>query len=230
MSCARSSTSSRVTGTSALDQPLAFAGLRSLGILGGTFNPPHLGHLAVARHARDQLGLERLLLMPAGTPPHKPGGHGGWDPGPQHRLRMCQLLVEGSHRLSACPLEIERGGPSYTVDTLNAIHASHPDARLTFIVGADIASTLASWRQPRELLGLAQLAVAGRSGSDRRQVSEAVAGLGSENVSFLEMAPVEASSSMARLCAARGEPIEEIVGPAVARYIAEHRLYQRETR
>jgi nicotinate-nucleotide adenylyltransferase len=168
--------------------------------------------------------------MPAGTPPHKPGGHGGWDPGPQHRLRMCQLLVEDGHRLSACALEIDRGGPSYTVDTLNAIHASHPDARLTLIVGADIASTLASWRQPRELLGLARLAVAGRSGSDRRQVREVLAGLGGEDVSFLEMAPVEVSSSMARLRAARGEPIDEIVGPAIARHIAEHRLYQQETR
>jgi len=211
---------------------VALEDLRSVGILGGTFNPPHLGHLAVARHAQEELGLERVLLMPAHTPPHKAAAK---DPGPEHRLQMCRLLVAGADGLSACGLEIERGGPSYTVDTLKAIHASHPDAELTFIVGADTAGTLASWREPAQLLELARLAVAARSGSARELVLETVAGLaGGEGdgqapgaeVRFLEMPAIEISSSMVRRRVAREEPIEELVAPAVAGYIAEHGLYR----
>ncbi len=204
-----------------------------MGILGGTFNPPHLGHLAVARHAREELALERVLMMPARMPPHKPAEE---DPGPEHRLRMCRLCVEGVDGLSVCELEIERGGPSYTVDTLQAIHSSHPDAQLTFIVGADTASTLPAWREPARLLELADLAVAARTGSDREDVLETVAGLlaaglpgasggGRARIRFLDMPAIEVSSSMARERAARGDPIDDLVGGAVASYIHEHGLY-----
>jgi nicotinate-nucleotide adenylyltransferase len=204
--------------------------LRSLGILGGTFNPPHLGHLAVARHARAELGLERVALVPAHASPHKAerdGGRGARDPGPKHRLRMCRLAVEGEQGLSVCAIEVERGGLSYTVDTLEAIHANHPDAELTLIVGADTARTLTSWRSPAKLLELAQLAVAARVGSERRLVLDALAGIGSaDGVRFLEMGPIEVSSSLARERAARGGSIEGLVGPVVAEYIAEHQLYR----
>jgi nicotinate-nucleotide adenylyltransferase len=212
-----------------------------LGILGGTFNPPHLGHLAVARHARDELRLDRVLLIPAHIPPHKPHAQ---EPGPEHRLRMCRLAVEDAAGLSVCDQEIERAGPSYTVDTLEVIHATHPDARLTFILGADTASTLPAWREPAKLLQLADLAVAARAGSARREVLETVAPLTSARdgglpgaaapatdrepagVRFLDMPIMKISSSTARLRAARGEPIEDLVGPAVARYISEHGLYR----
>jgi nicotinate-nucleotide adenylyltransferase len=208
---------------------------RSVGILGGSFNPPHLGHLAVARHARRELGLERVLLVPAHTPPHKPSGE---DPGPRHRLRMCRLAVEGAVGVSVCAVEIDRGGVSYTVDTLRSIRARHPEAELTFIVGADIASTLGSWREPAQLLELAHLAVAARAGGDRRRVLDAVATLATvapegasghgvaPGVSFLEMPAIDISSSTVRARVADGEPIEALVGPAVAGYIAEHRLYR----
>ncbi|MFI4984952.1 MAG: nicotinate (nicotinamide) nucleotide adenylyltransferase [Solirubrobacterales bacterium] len=219
----------------------------SIGILGGSFNPPHLGHLALARHAREQLGLERVLLMPACVSPHKSDAA---DPGPEHRLEMCRLLIGDAPGLSVCALEIDRGGASYTVDTLEALHASHPDAELTFIVGADTASTLPAWHEPARLLELAGLAVAARAGSTRRDVLDRVASLGRTSggvasaatlltgdpvrggtpsghrgVRFLEMPVMEVSSSMARECTARGLPIDEIVGPAVARYIGEHGLY-----
>ncbi len=203
--------------------------LRSVGILGGSFNPPHLGHLAVARHALEQLGLERVLFMPAHTAPHKPVAE---DPGPEHRLSMCRLAIEGVEGLSVCGLEIERGGPSYTVDTLNAIHASHPDARLTLIVGADTARTLGSWREPTMLLELAELAVATRTGSASQQVLDTVAHLKDRedahgaSVRFLAMGAIEVSSSMVRRRVARGEAVDELVGSAVALYIAEHRLYR----
>jgi nicotinate-nucleotide adenylyltransferase len=210
------------------------AGLRSLGILGGTFNPPHLGHLAVAQSARDELGLGRVLMMPARIPPHKPSDA---DPGPEHRLQMCRLLAAGEAGLSVSELEIDRDGPSYTVDSLRAIHASHPDAQLTFIVGADTASTMPRWREPEEVLELADLAVAERAGPGRAGVLEALSPLlgghppidgegHPEGISFLNMPAVSISSSMARERVARGEPVEDLVGAAVARYIAEHGLYR----
>ncbi len=203
--------------------------VQSLGILGGTFNPPHLGHLAVALHARHDLALERVLLMPVHTPPHKTTGA---DPGPEHRLRMCELAVGGVEGLAACGLEVERGGASYTVDTLRAIHAKHPDARLKFIVGADTARTLGSWHEPARLLELASLAVAMRRGSAREDVLDTLAALGAPgrraqaDVRFLEMDPVDVSSSMVRERVARAEPIDELVGADVAGYIAEHGLYR----
>jgi len=210
--------------------------LTRLGILGGTFNPPHVGHIALARHARDELGLERVALVPAHTSPHKagpdaapgwPGGRDGAregvrDPGPEHRLRMCRLAVEREPGLSVCAIEIERGGLSYTVDTLQAIHADHPNVELTLIVGADVAATLGSWREPARLLELAQLAVAGRPGAP---LGPALYG-GEQRVRFVDMPAVAVSSSLARERAAAGEPIEALVGPAVAEYIAEHDLYR----
>lgn len=203
---------------------MALDDLRSLGILGGTFNPPHLGHLAIARHALAELELGRVALIPARFPPHKAAGE---DPGCEHRLRMCQLLVEGTDGLSVCSLEIERDGPSYTVDTLDAIHASHPDAELTFIVGADTASTLPAWREPGKLFELARFAVAARPGTDRRAVLTAVAQLNDPSrVAFLDAPPIEVSSSSVRGRVADGRPIDGLVGPAVAGYIAAHDLYR----
>ena len=144
---------------------------------------------------------------------------------------MCRLAVEGRDGEAVCALEISRGGPSYTVDSLRAIHASHPHAELTFIVGADVASTLPSWREPRELLELAGLAVAERTGAQRAAVQEAVAGLqpraraAGGAVRFLAMPRIDISSSQVRERVAAGEPIEGLVAPAVASYIAAHGLY-----
>jgi nicotinate-nucleotide adenylyltransferase len=162
--------------------------------------------------------------MPARISPHKLETD---DPGREHRLQMCTLLLAGMDGLSVCALEIERDGPSYTVDTLSAIDSSHPHAELTFIVGADTARTLPTWREPAKLLQLADLAVAARSGTDRREVLESIASLGdSSRVRFLDTPLLENSSSLARERVALGEPIDELVGGAVAGYIAEHGLYR----
>ena len=172
-----------------------------------------------------------MLLVPAHTAPYKAGEDGVWDgrdPGPQHRLRMCRLAVDGVAGLSVSAVEVERGGLSYTVDTLTSIHASHADAELTFIVGADTAQTLPTWREPARVLELARLAVAARAGAERRRVLAALSGLGvaAADVSFLAMPAIDVSSSLVRRRAADGESIDELVGPAVAAYIAEHRLYR----
>ncbi len=201
---------------------MAKADHRSIGILGGTFNPPHRGHLALARHAQSELGLDRVLLMPANSAPHKGEQE---DPGPQRRLEMCRLAVGEEAGLEACTLEIERGGPSYTVDTLRVIHAGHKEAKLTFIVGADMARTLPSWREPQALVELADLAVAEREDAGRRDVLRALAPLRAE-VEFLRMPLLEISSSMVRERVNDGESIAGLVEPAVAEYIAEHGLYK----
>ncbi len=189
------------------------------------FNPPHIGHVALARAAASELGLRQVLLTPVLVPPHKPAR---WDPGAEHRLRMCRLAVQGNPHLGVCTLELERPGPSYTVDTLRSIHACDPEAELTLIVGADVALTLGSWREPREILRLARLAVAERDDSARRQVLETLAPLGGgERTVFLEMEPHDVSSSLVRRRLTAGEAIEGMVGAEVAGYIAEHELYGR---
>jgi nicotinate-nucleotide adenylyltransferase len=195
-----------------------------VGILGGTFNPPHLGHLALARSAREELGLEEVLLMPAYTAPNKHLDRE--DPGPDHRLAMCRLAVEGAPGVKACAMEVDRGGVSYTVDTLKDIHDEHPDAELTFIVGADTARTLATWREPTRLLDLAGLAVAGRDGLAEEEVREELLRLHpSPRVRFLGMDEVTVSSSSIRERSARGLDVTELVGERVAGYIADYRLY-----
>jgi nicotinate-nucleotide adenylyltransferase len=207
---------------------VALEELRSLGILGGTFNPPHLGHLAIAREAHQELGLDRVLLMPAASIAHKPAGADpGADPGAEHRLRMCRLLVEDAmdpSALTACALEVERGGNTYTVDTLEELHGRHPHAQMTLIVGADTARTLPSWREPARLLALADLAVARRTGVSDQAVLQSVPSPG--RVRFLHTPPLEVSSSTVRERLARGEQVDDLVGGAVAGYISEHGLYR----
>lgn len=190
------------------------------------FNPPHLGHLALARAAVSDLGLERVLLMPVLIPPHKPAK---WDPGAEHRLSMCSLAVQGDPDLGVCTLELERPGPSYTIDTLRSIHATEPDAELTLIVGADMALTLGSWREPRDILKLARLAVAEREGSTRREVLDALAPIDADaQTVFLEMPRRDVSSSLVRRRLTSGASIDELVGPDVAAYISQHELYGRQ--
>jgi nicotinate-nucleotide adenylyltransferase len=211
-------------GSVDIDRPSAAK--ERLGILGGMFNPPHVGHLALARAAASDLGLRRVLLTPVLIPPHKPAK---WDPGAEHRLKMCQLAIDDDSRLGVCTLELERPGPSYTIDTLRSIHASDPDAELTLIVGADMASTLVSWREPREILKLASLAVAEREDTSRRDVLDAVVPLGGEaRTEFVKMLRLDISSSLVRKHLTSGESIDELVGKEVAAYIAEHELYGRQ--
>jgi nicotinate-nucleotide adenylyltransferase len=164
-----------------------------------------------------------VALMPARLPPHKAIEQ---DPGCEHRLAMCRLLVARCDGLSVCALETERDGPSYTVDTLTSIQASQPHAELTLIVGADIARTLPAWREPERLLELAVVAVAARSGGDCHSVLEPLAALdGAARIEFLHSPVVDVSSSLARERAAAGAPIDDLVGGAVAGYVAEHGLY-----
>jgi nicotinate-nucleotide adenylyltransferase len=195
-----------------------------VGILGGTFNPPHLGHLALARHARVELALAGVYLIPAHASPHKPSAP---DPGAEHRVHMCRLLAQDAEDVSVCTLEVGRGGTSYTVDTLHEIRAAHPHAELVLIAGADSALGMPAWREPRALFELADIAVAARAGTDHGAVQDALAPLlGTAKLSFLSAPVLDVSSSQARERAARGEPLEDLVGEPVTEYITTRGLYR----
>ena len=198
--------------------------MSSLGILGGTFNPPHIGHLVCAQEARAQLGLDRVVLMPVHTPPHKEAAE---DPGPEVRLALCQAAIGGDEELDVSTLEIERGGPSYTVDTLRALHESREGDDLTFIVGGDMASSLPSWREPEAVLELARVAVAEREEHRRHEIAEPVGGLGGaqERIVFFTMSRLDISSSDIRRRVAEGRPIHWLVPGEVADEIERHGLY-----
>jgi nicotinate-nucleotide adenylyltransferase len=196
-----------------------------IGILGGSFNPPHLAHLVCASEAAAQLGLERVLLTPVAQPPHKEAER---DPGAEERLELCRLAVAGDERLGVCDLEVRRGGPSYTVDTLRALHAQTPEDDLTFIVGGDIALGLPSWHEPEAVLGLAQLAVAERSGAGRQDIVERLAEHFGEAPApvFFDMPRLDISSSQIRRRVAEGASIKYLVPDPVAERIARGRLYR----
>jgi nicotinate-nucleotide adenylyltransferase len=196
-----------------------------VGILGGTFNPPHIGHLVCAQEALTQLGLEEVRLMPVAAPPHK---RIEADPGAEHRVAMCRLAGEADPRLSVSLAEVERGGASFTVDTLRDLHQRAPQNELTFIVGGDMAHSLPTWRDPEAVLELATLAVAEREGVRRMDIAERLSGLtgASDRVHFFDMPRIDVSSSLIRRRVAAGHPIRYLVPDPVAEYIASEALYQ----
>jgi nicotinate-nucleotide adenylyltransferase len=194
-----------------------------IGILGGTFNPPHLGHLICAQEAYLQLGLDRVKLIPARIPPHKPVEE---EPGPAHRLELCRLAIQGDERFEVSDVEVAREGPSYTVDTLEELHCTAPDHELFLIVGGDIAAGLPDWREPEQVLSLATLAVARRRGTSRAAVDEALSTLrGGERARFFRMPRIAISSTMLRDRVRAGEPIRYYVPDPVVNYIDHHHLY-----
>ena len=197
-----------------------------LGILGGMFNPPHVGHLVCAQEAHAQLGLDAVLFMPVAVPPHKDAGE---DPGAELRLELCRLAVRGDERFAVSRLEVQRGGPSFTVDTLSALRERHPEDQLIFIAGGDMAASLPTWREPGRVLELADFAVAERRGAVREDVVERWRALGEaarREPLFLDMPRVDVSSSEVRRRVRDGRPVRYLVPDAVAEYIEAHGLYR----
>jgi nicotinate-nucleotide adenylyltransferase len=196
-----------------------------VGLLGGTFNPPHLAHLVCAQEALLQVGLDRVLLVPAAVPPHKAVEA---DPGVAHRVAMCRAAVGRDPRLGISLLDVERPGPAFTVDLLRALRLEAPADELVFIVGGDMAHSLPTWREPEAVLALAELAVAEREEVRREHVMDQVAPLagGRDRVRFFDMPRLDISSSMLRRRAAAGVPVRYLVPDAVAGYIEREGLYR----
>ncbi|MGQ0702096.1 MAG: nicotinate-nucleotide adenylyltransferase [Gemmatimonadales bacterium] len=177
-----------------------------IGIFGGSFDPIHHGHLIAAVTLREALELDEVRFVVAREQPLKPQGHGA---PPEHRGRMTELAVEGTRGLCLDRSELDRPGPSYTVDTLRELQAALPGAELVLLLGSDAAAELPRWREPEVVQSLARVAVFGR-------------GAGSEAV---WVPRVEISSTEIRARARAGRPIRYWVPEAVADYIAAHRLY-----
>jgi nicotinate-nucleotide adenylyltransferase len=197
--------------------------MRRIGLFGGTFDPPHLGHLCIALWALVELRLSEVVFMPAGQPPHKLGRPLSRA---SHRLAMTRLAVrEFSSMFSVSTLEIRRKGPSFTVDTLRAFRASHPRAKLYLILGADGLVEFQTWREPAEIARLAVLAVAARPGSRRSHARHP--GVPASRVVWLGNPTLSVSSSAVRERVRRGLSLEHGVPPAVARYIRRHGLYRK---
>ena len=198
-----------------------------MGILGGTFNPPHIGHLICAQEALGQLRLDTVVWVPSGVPPHREVEA---DPGPEARYEMCELAVGEDERFALSRVELEREGPSFMADTLRELHSRSPDDELFLLLGGDQAASLRSWHEPEEVLSLATVAVVERTGWPRPAVGVKLSGLrGAERIVFFDMPRVDVSSSLVRRRAREGKPIRYLVPDKVAGYIGAHSLYAAST-
>ena len=194
-----------------------------LGLLGGTFNPPHLGHLVCAQEACTQLELDGVVFIPVYSPPHKEVED---EPGVDVRVELTRLATAGEKRFSVSRVEADVPGRSFTVDTLRRLHKSSPADELTFIMGGDMAHALPTWHEPEAVLSLATLGVAEREGIRRTDIMERLAGLaGADRIRFFDMPRLDISSSSIRRRVASGRPIRYLVPDPVADYIASEGLY-----
>jgi nicotinate-nucleotide adenylyltransferase len=197
-----------------------------VGLLGGTFNPPHIGHLVCAQEAWAQLGLDRVLLVSVFSPPHK---EADGDPGVDVRVRLCEAAVAGDERLGVSRAEADVPGRSYTVDTLNRLHDARPEDQLTFIVGGDMAASLPEWREPRAILDRCMLGVAARDGVGREQIVERLDHElpgAADRLQFFDMPRIDVSSTLVRRRVAAGQPVRYLVPDPVAAYIEREGLYR----
>jgi nicotinate-nucleotide adenylyltransferase len=196
-----------------------------IGVLGGTFDPIHEGHLAAAKAAMGCAHLDRVLFVPSAEPPHRARALAPAD----DRLAMSKLAVEGGHEptFEVSDVEVRRGGKSYTVDTLTALHREHPHDELFLILGWDAARLFSTWYRPDEVAGLASVVIVGRPGMQSPMPSDLdAAGLDPSRVVLCMVPTPDVSGSGLRRAFAAGESVAGKLPPAVERYIAEHGLYR----
>lgn len=192
-----------------------------LGLLGGTFDPPHVGHLAVAEAVLAQLGLDRVDFLPANDPWQKTSD--GRDvTSATTRLEMVHALVDGRPGLGVDECEIDRGGVTYTVDTLHHVLAENPSAEIFLIMGADTARGFHTWQRHEEVARLSTLVVVNRGMTNDETPAQQ---LGDVRVLRVDMSPVEVSSTLVRSEVAAGRDVNELVSQGVAEVIARHGLY-----
>lgn len=194
-----------------------------IGIYGGVFNPPHIGHLICAQEAIGQLGLEKVVFVPVGQAPHR---EIEGDPGAEVRLQMCDLATAGDARLALSRIELDRAGPSYTADTLRILGERRPGDELVLLLGADQARRLPEWHAPDEVFARAEVAVVEREGLHREEVEHVLDGLApAGRLTFFTMPRVDVSSSLVRRRAAAGLPVRYLVPDKVANFIGAQSLY-----
>jgi len=194
-----------------------------VGILGGAFNPPHIGHLVCAQEAFVQLELDRVLFVPVGVPPHR---EIDLDPGAEARLEMVELAVADDERFEASRMELDREGPSYTSDTLEQLKKESPDDELFLILGGDQAAALGTWHEPEQVLERATVAVFERVSWGRNAIGIKIGRLpGARRVRYLDMPLIQVSSSAIRRRVRESAPIRYLLPDKVADYIQKNGLY-----
>ncbi len=193
-----------------------------LGIMGGTFDPIHFGHLFVAEEARCRFGLDKVLFVPNGVPPHKKGYV---ITAPSHRYNMALLATHPNGAFGCSPVEVTRNGPSYTVDTLTQLRQQHSDAELFYISGVDAVADILSWKRHEEVVQLATFIAATRPGFDLRSLKERLPGAYLTRILLLGSTAIGISSSDMRQRMAQGLPIRYMTPDVVIDYIRKHNLY-----
>jgi nicotinate-nucleotide adenylyltransferase len=188
-----------------------------IGVFGGLFNPPHVGHLALCQEAAWQLGLDRVVLVPTGHPAHRTAPRES----PEIRLRLAQAAALGNPMFTVSRLEIDRIGPSYTVDTLRELSHRYPGSSLHLLIGADQLAAMDTWHEPATIVQLARLAAALRPGVDLSRAD-------TPNLDWVEMPQIGISSSLVRERVRTGRPIRYFVPDAVRELIEAEGLYRDE--
>jgi len=199
-----------------------------LGVFGGSFDPVHFGHLLLAEHCREACRLDRVLFVPAATPPHKASGLRASS---KDRVEMLRLAIAGHQYFEVCNVEVERGGLSYTADTLADLRRQHADAELFFLMGAESLAELPAWRQPARICELATIVVARRAGApevDFGVLNEIASPkrLDQFRAAQFETPIIELSSTDIRRRVADGASIRFRTPRAVEKYIETGKLYQ----
>jgi len=188
---------------------------RRIGVMGGTFDPIHHGHLVAASEVAKSFDLEEVVFVPTGEPWQKRGVSAS-----EHRYLMTVIATASNPRFTVSRVDIDRDGPTYTVDTLRDLHAAMPDAELFFISGADAVAQIFGWKDAEELWSLAHFIAVSRPGHEL-----SLSGLSGEHVSLLEVPALSISSTDCRSRVARGYPVWYLVPDGVVQYIAKHGLY-----
>lgn len=193
-------------------------------MFGGSFNPPHIGHLQLAQAFIEKLSLNKLLLIPVFTPPHKTGREMA---APEHRFNMCKLMECYNSKIEVSNIEIIRGGSSYTVDTLTQLKTLYPKSELYLIIGADMYMSLQSWRQPEEICRLAKVCTVSRNSDDISRLESHAKFLkrfGCESI-ILKDSVMTVSSTQVRNSVKAGQSIKSFVLPEIYNYIKANGLY-----
>lgn len=194
-----------------------------IGIVGGTFDPIHLGHLAVAQAALECGRLDRVLLVPSALPPHRPPAEAS----AEDRLAMARLGAAGLDRVGVSDAELRRPGPSYTADTLAEVHAQHPDAELFLVLGWDAARDIRQWHQPERVLELARVIVVNRPGLPAPAEADLrAAGFDPARVLVCRDRTPDIKATRVREVLAAGGDLDGLLAPAVARYVVDRGLYR----
>ena len=197
-------------------------------MLGGAFNPPHIGHLVLAHEAAFQLGLERVVMVPTGRAPHKAIDP---EPGADVRLEMATLVAAGDELVEASDLEVRDPGPSYTFRTLERLSEQRPGEQIWFLMGADVAASLESWKRPERVLELARLGIAARPGTATDEAEAALERLGAEDrAEWIRMPEIGVSSTRIRRRVGQGRPVRYLTPDPVLELIEAMDLYREAVR